>query len=124
LFSGKVRAMISASQMLPILIEACPSFQSTEKLVYVALGNLARHLLELYRRTETQSFPAIGEAIERLHIEGDHYVREAATTGLLEGIQNVWGNNDVDPELFATYLLPESRKGWDKLNAFWRGDCE
>jgi len=110
--------MISASQMLPILIEACPSFQSTEELHYVALGDFAQHLFELYQRKQTQSFSAIGEAIERLHVEGDHYVREAATIGLLEGIQNVWGNQDVDPELFTPYLLPESLKCWDKLNAF------
>lgn len=56
-----------------------------------------------------------------LHVEGDDYVREAATIGLLEGIQNDWGNHLVDPELFAIHLLPESRQYWDELNAFWRG---
>jgi hypothetical protein len=48
-------------------------------------------------------------------------VREAATIGLLEGIQNVWSNNDVDPELFVVHLLPESAKWWLNLNDFWSG---
>ena len=39
----------------------------------------------------------------------------------LEGIQNVWGH-EIDPELFAPFLLPESRRWWDELNAFWRGE--
>ena len=60
--------------------------------------------------------------IEHLHTNGDAEVRTAATIGLLEDIQNVWGNNDVDPEQFIIYLLPESRKWWDELNAFWHGE--
>ena len=34
------------------------------------------------------------EVIERWHLEGDDYVREAATVGLLEDLQNT---NEVDP---------------------------
>jgi hypothetical protein len=60
--------------------------------------------------------------IERLHTDGDDFVREAATIGLLEGIQNTWGHGGVDPELFAKHLLPVSRKWWDELNAFGRGE--
>jgi hypothetical protein len=114
--------MITAAQVVPILTEACPSFQSTEELIYVALGDFARHLLELHQRNQTHAFPAVAQAIERLHVEGDHSVKEAATIGLLEGIQNVWSNNAVDPDLFGRNLLPESRKWWDELNAFWRGE--
>lgn len=63
----------------------------------------------------------MARAIERLHVEGDKIVQEAATIGLLEGIQNVWGNSKLDPEQFATYLLPESRKWWEQLKLFWAG---
>jgi hypothetical protein len=114
--------MITAKQVIPMLSEACHSFRSTEDLLYIALGNFARHLLELYQHQETDSFPAVARVIEQLHTEGDGEVREAATIGLLEDIQNVWANNRVDPELFGTHLLPESRKWWDELNAFWRGE--
>jgi hypothetical protein len=114
--------MITKTQVIPMLAEACPSFQSAEELLYVALGDFARHLLELHQRCETATFPAVARVIERLHTEGDPDVKEAATIGLLEGIQNVWSNCDVDPVLFTTHLLPESRRWWDELNAFWRGE--
>ncbi len=114
--------MITKKQVIPLLAEACPSFQCVEDLLYVALGDFARHLLDLHQCHHTASFPAIAQVIERFYIEGDFYVRETATIGLLEGIQNVWSNNNVDPELFVTHLLPESRRWWDELNAFWCGE--
>lgn len=120
---------ITAEQVIPLLLAACPSFQPRwdehlkeygKPLLYVALGDFARHLLELYQRHETGVFPAVARVIERLHIEGDGYVREVASIGLLEGIQNVW-SHDIDPELFAPYLLPESTRWWRSLNDFWSG---
>lgn len=123
--------MITKAQVIPMLIEACPSFQNAwdehrqhheEELLYTALGDFAQHLLDLHRRQQTDAFTAVAHVIEQLHIEGNHDVKEAATIGLLEGIQNFWGNNAVDPELFAPHLLPESRRWWDELNAFWRGE--
>lgn len=114
--------MITKTQVIPMLTEACPSFQSAEEILYVALGDFARHLLELHQRHETATFPGVACVIERLHTEGDAYTREAATIGLLEGIQTVWRSNGVDHELFTTHLLPESRRWWDELNAFWRGE--
>jgi len=123
--------MINAEQMIPLLLEACPSFQGDwddhrrdhgEALPYVALGDFARHLLGLHLRHETDVFRAVARVIERLHVEGDGYVREAATIGLLESIQNVWSNNNVDPELFVPHLLPESLRWWRSLNNFWSGE--
>ncbi len=116
--------------MISLLVEACPSFKPIldehrryhdEELPYIVLGELALHLLELHQQHRTEVFPAVGQVIERLHVEGDQYVREAATIGLLESIQNVWGNNDVDPELFVHWLLPVSLKWWQSLNDFWCG---
>jgi hypothetical protein len=65
----------------------------------------------------TQEFPAIFDSIERLHIEGDDQVREAATIGLLEGIQTTAGHRRVDPEVFVPYLKPESAKSTASLLA-------
>ena len=109
---------------MPLLIEACPSYRPAAKdedLLYVALGHLARHLLELHRQSRTEEFSDVARVIERLHVEGDHYVREAATIGLLEGIQNLWANEGTDPELFVPHLLPVSAKWWQSLNDFWSG---
>jgi hypothetical protein len=117
--------------MLPLLVEASPEFKSEwEKFVeewkddeelphYIVLGDFARYLIAKLDRGKTDDFQKIFQAIERLHLEGDEYVREAATVGLLEGIQNVMGNNNKDPELFRQFLLPETTRWWDKLNKFW-----
>ncbi len=117
---------------MPLFLAACPSFADKleehrdfygeEHLLYVELGEFANHLVELKKSGRTGEFPAVFGVIERLHLEGDDYVRQAATVGMLEGIQNVAGNSGVDPEDFAPYLLPESAKWWRKLNRFWGGD--
>ena len=122
--------MITKDRVMPLLLQACPSFQSAwqrhvgtegEDSLYVSLGNFAEHLLELYQKNHTEEFPAVADAIERIHVEGDQCVREAATVGLLEGIQNVWPNKGVDPELFYPFLRPQSAKLWQSLNDFWQG---
>ena len=61
------------------------------------------------------------DVVERLHVDGDSYVKEAATIGLLEGIQNVAGHHGVDPEVIVSHLRTESAKWWAELNRFWDG---
>lgn len=116
--------MISEDQVIRLLMEACPSYRlpaEDQGALYVILGDFARHLLQLYREHQTEVFPAVARVIERLHVEGDDYVREAATIGLLESIQNVWGNEGVDPGLFVQHLPPVSARWWRSLNDFWSG---
>jgi len=119
--------MINREQVIPLILETCPSFrdafsQSDDKdLPYVVMGDLARHLLGLYRTGQTAEFDGLCEVVERLHVDGEPYVKELATIGFLEGVQNVWTNNGEDPEHFCRFLLPESRKWWKDLNDFWQG---
>jgi hypothetical protein len=122
--------MIEESDAMLGLVVACPSFgpaweehrrENGNDLLYSAAGEFARHLLDLYRADRVSTFPAIAAAIERLHVEGSPWVREFATIGVLEGIQNVWGNSGVDPAHFAAYLGPEALRWWNGLNEFWNG---
>lgn len=104
--------------MLPMLVKACPTFADKWEihkqeyhdeenfLPYIALMEFNSHLIELYKTGITEEFPEIFTIVERLHTDGEHYVREAATIGLLEGIQNQLGNAGRDPEVFREYLLP------------------
>ena len=123
--------MISKAEVFPILLEACPSFRASYEesvaedgadLLYLHAGAFARHLLSLHRAGTREEFPAAGAAIERLHAEGGHDVRELATIGVLEGIQNVWGNSGADPEEFVPFLGPLSARAWTDLNRFWFGE--
>jgi len=121
--------MITKEQVMPLLLDACPSFSKRweehrafyedEELLYIDLGEFAHHLVELQKGHRTEEFPAVFRIIERLHLEGDPYVKEAATIGLLEGLQNVSGNHGLEPEDFVRYLGPASAKRWRKLNDFW-----
>jgi hypothetical protein len=120
--------MINEEEIIPILLKASPAFGKVlaecedKDLIYVVLGDFARHMLELHKAGQVEVLKSVAEAIERFELNGDNYVREATTIGLLEGIQNVWGNDNVNPELFRSFLLPESLRWWDELNAFWRGE--
>jgi hypothetical protein len=122
--------MIEQHEAMAVLLEACPSFEEAwhehvrdygNDLLYVAAGDFAAHLLSLFQAKDASSFPAVGAAIERLHVEGSPWVREFVTIGVLEGIQNVWSNATTDPEHFRYFLGQESRKWWEGLNNFWSG---
>ncbi len=124
--------MIKQNEMLPMLVEACPSFadklrehrETFEEINYAELGAFAHHLVDLYEQNQTDEFIKVFDVIERFHIEGDDYVKEAATIGLLEGLQNVAGNTDLKPEVFEKYLKPVSTKWWNELNKFWNGKIQ
>jgi hypothetical protein len=116
---------------MEMLVDACPSFKGKwdayvngpdydEDLLYISLGEFTHHIVELMRHRETKEFLEIFKVVEKLLIDGDSYVKEATTIGLLEGIQNT-SSDHFDPELFVAYLLPETKKWWQKLNDFWNG---
>ena len=125
--------MIERDQIMPLLLEACPSYRTRWEeyiaqpeyergLVYLDLGDFAHHLVDLFQQGTTAELPAIFNVIERLYVEGDAYVREVATIGALEGIQNIAGNKGIDPEHFVPFLGSESAEWWRRLNKFWDGD--
>jgi hypothetical protein len=123
--------MITKEQVMPILLSACPSFtgkwaehsayREDENLLYIDLGEFSRHLVELHKANQVEEFPVVFDAIEKLHYEGDDYVKEAMTIGLLEGIQNNAEHSKINPEEFTQYLRPQSAKWWKQLNGFWGG---
>ncbi len=57
--------------------------------------------------------------IELWYLKGDSYVKEVATIGLLEDLQNTNVVGIGVPEKLEAYLLPESRCWWQKVNDFW-----
>lgn len=118
--------------MLPGVLEVCPSFsgqwlefleeweaEGEELPLYLALGELARHLIEMLERGETDALRQVFGVVERWHLEGAPYVKEAATVGLLEDLQNESLHHSTKPEQFRPLLGPESTRWWDELYAFW-----
>ena len=123
--------MITKADIAALWLEACPSFgpafnesctENGVELLNVHAGAFARHILSLHRSQQRAEFHAIACFIERLHTDGDPYTREFATTGILEGIQNIWGHSDIPAEEFLPYLLPDSTAAWHSLKQFWAGE--
>ena len=120
--------MITRDQMMPLLIEACPSFRGpgeeflaywADETEYLALAELASHLIDLLERHNTESVAGIFDVVERLHLDGDSYVREAATVGLLEDLQNLNLYKTAKPKQFEPFLGVESKRWWKKVQDFW-----
>jgi hypothetical protein len=125
--------MIDRTQMMEPMLRACPSFQGAwDKFLadwkdsgkdlpyYLALSDLARHLVAMLEQGDTRSFEKIFDIIERWHTEGDDYVREAATVGLLEDLQNANLYSSGSPEGFRPYLRAHSLRWWEKVQRFWQ----
>ena len=93
-----------------------------EILDYLALADLSRHLIDLMLAGKLEEFPAVFAVVEELHVQGDAYVRNAATIGLQESLQNLAEQRNVSKDDITQWLQPESRKWWDRLEAFWSGD--
>ena len=126
--------MIVKSEMMGVLLDACPSFRPTweewlaewaeaadDLPLYLALAEFARHLIGMVGRSEMDALPAIFRAVERLQVEGEPYVQEAAVVGLLEDLQNLHlHEGDTEPEQFRQYLGPKSVVAWDELYVLWQ----
>lgn len=67
-------------------------------------------------------FSDIFAVVECWHTEGDDYVKQAATIGFLESLQNLSGGNDRQIATIEPWLGLETRRWWDKLDRFWDGD--
>jgi hypothetical protein len=88
--------MITRIQVIPLLLEACPSFHTVwgelqrpdeSEFIYVAFGAFAGHLRGLQRRGQTSELGAVDGAIGRFQQEGDSEVRQLAAE-LVECIQS------------------------------------
>lgn len=53
------------------------------------------------------------------HLHGDPYVREAATTGLLEDLQNTNLVGSLAPGQCLACLGPQSLRWWNRVERFW-----
>jgi hypothetical protein len=124
-------AMLDRDHMLEPMLAACPTFKPVwdafvnewadepELPEYIALGALARHLIGMLTAQDTEGLTRAFAVVERWHLDGDAYVREAATIGLLEALQNDSLHVETTPKQFEAFLLPETRRWWDKVERFW-----
>jgi hypothetical protein len=123
--------MIDQKEMMRTIVAACPDFATRydefiaewrdelEIPYYLALADFARQLITLLERGLRQQLDMAFSAIERLHTDGDKYVRKAATIGILESLQNTNLHSRTEPEQFVEFLRPVSLRYWRKVEDFW-----
>ena len=132
-------ALIVASEVMPLLLEACPSFapqwvnevleenlddaNDGGRLFYVDAGAFIHHLVSLKVDGRDAEFPAVFDVFERLVVEGDSYVQNLGQIGYLEGLQMMTVTAaGLSPERdFRPYLRPASERIWGALNRSWGG---
>ncbi len=123
--------MITKENMFVPLLHADPSFQpkwdefcaewesEPDLPHYLALAELVRHLIGNLAIGSTERFDDVFDVVERWHVEGDKYVRDAATIGFLENLQNTNVHSVTEPADFERWLRPKSLRFWHKVEAFW-----
>ncbi|HEY2747682.1 MAG TPA: hypothetical protein VGL86_23835 [Polyangia bacterium] len=126
--------MLGRDDVMPLFLLACPSFGEpwaayrrdatyVPGMLYLDLAELVRHVLALEISGGADGELArVFAIVERLHVEGDAVVREAATIGFLEGLQNNAEHAGIDAQRFERRLGPESTKWWYELARFWSGE--
>lgn len=124
---------ISTSEAFALLLDACPGARADweEHIIdcegeaddspFLGAAVFARHVVELKAAGKTETFPAVFKLIERLIVEGDGKVREIATIGFLEDIQNISSWREFGNEVFVQFLGPRSLSEWNELIKIWEG---
>lgn len=123
--------VITQSQMFTPLLQAYPAFtpqweafleewgEEKELPLYLLFGDLSRDIENLYQANHFATLKDIFAVIELWHVEGDAYVKEAATIGVLESLQNTNIITAFNPDQFVEFLGPVSKTFWFKVEGFW-----
>jgi len=107
------------------LIKEFPDFvidEVSQGLPYCVAGDFAHYLLNAYKNNEIDTLISAGKFIENLYSYENDEIKNLATVGYLESIQNVWSHY-IDPEDMVKYLGETSKKWWERLNRLWNGDA-
>jgi len=107
------------------LLSEFPAFEVDEdeyELPYVVAGYFTSFILQAFKDGDRETYLSGLDFIERLHLDDSDRVRNLATVGFLESIQNTWSRELLDANIPFNDLGEESKKWWIRLNRFWDGD--
>jgi hypothetical protein len=83
-----------------------------------------RFLAEKLRTGDIARFPAFFQAVERCLHDGDERAVQLVVVGLLEDLQNGSITALEDHSVWFPFLGPNSRRAWQAVEAFWKGDAD
>lgn len=110
-----------------ILLNEFPGFSVDADdldLPYIVASYFTKYILEAYLNDDKKTYSNGLNFIETLHLSSVHEVRELATIGYLESIQNTWPQDLLLSNIPFNDLGNESKKWWIKLNSFWNGNLQ
>lgn len=92
--------------------------------MYLFASALVFHLTELNAAGRRDEFGAVFCVLHRMEAEGDSFVRELATIGFLEDLQNTNMHAcGSAPEDFLVFLSPLLQWWWEEVRLFWNGEA-
>ena len=124
--------MITKTQIIPMLLAACPRFEPAwrqhlewwggeERGEFNDASEFAHYLVGSYERGDTSEFAAAFQTLETIFADGDQEARDVAGIGILEGLQNIGSNHSCGSGVFIQWLGPLSRSAWAQIERMWAG---
>ena len=121
---------LTSPETVKIIIKLCPEFEkqwidysknlkSEDKSYGLFISRFAEYVVELYKQNKIEDFGGIFELVELCLTQGKKNVQDTFAITFLENIQDLAGNQDINPEVFVKYLGSESLKQWNEINRFW-----
>jgi hypothetical protein len=95
-----------------------------KELLYIVAADFARHLETLFEKSNLIEFEKGLNFIEKLHVNGDSFVKNLATIGILESFLNTSLMEYFNSENEIPNLRIESKKWWKQLNKFWNNEIK
>ena len=86
---------------------------------YLALSDLANHLIVKLETGDTEEFAAVFNVVEEWIVRGSDYVSEAAVVGLLEDLTNEARYFKKRVSDFVPWMGPTTRKWLPEVVDFW-----
>lgn len=72
---------------------------------------------------QTDEFKSFFEAVEQVLVNGDDNARELIVVGIIEGLQNNCGLENLEYHTtFNHWLMPKTQKTWDGLIYLWESN--
>ena len=124
--------MIQEDEIVPRLLQACPSAGSAwnehlawwggqERGIYNDTAIFAHHLNAALKAGDTREFAAFFGALEDFLADGSSDTKTVAVIGIIETLQNVASHGPAGYQPFEKWLKPLSRQAWADVERMWSG---
>jgi hypothetical protein len=91
-------------------------WQEEETPWYLAMGELAHYVVDMYEGGNTAQYKDLFSAIELLLRGADAELQNLIWVGLFEDIQNIASHRSFGAGVFRPWLGPQSLIAWDEVN--------